>query len=231
MSSARSAATCRTSMGCGQLPRGLSAPRGRPRASKWHAARRSRSPNASVSPSHIYPAHTAAGDPIRRSSRRRWTEHSGSPSRATGSSGRTDRLDVPVGAKGVQAIDRDAADLLRDARVELNLAVAGIEPEHRLDEHERRSGGPRLRAAGGWIRHGKAAHRPVEPGKRLGQPKTAERRGLELAENDPVCLVAKAVTGEPERDQRVVVGPDGAGVIADGIEAAVVARKRSDSPA
>src|SRR5262245_13864987 len=115
----------------------------------------------------------------------------------------------------MQPVDPDVPDLFGQVRVEPELAAAGLEPEHRLDEQERSTGRPRLRAARGRIRNGEAAEPALEPGEGLRQSEARERGCLELSPCDPIRLLAEPVAREPEGDQRVVMRPDRADVVAD----------------
>src|SRR5262249_25971500 len=67
--------------------------------------------------------------------------------------------------------------------------------------------------------------------ERLRQAEAAVRGRLELSEGDPVRLLAEAVAREPEHGDGVVVGPDGAGVVPDRVEAGVVWGEGADTPA
>ena len=100
-------------------------------------------------------------------------------------------------------------------RIQRQLAVDGVQPEHRPQEHQRRRRGPGLRAARGRVRHGEARHRPVVAGERLGQPVPECAAASIMRHRDPVGLLAVAVPGQAERDDRVVVRPDRADVVAD----------------
>jgi hypothetical protein len=97
----------------------------------------------------------------------------------------------------VQAADGDAADLRGHGRVEPQLAVTGLEAEHRLDEDERRSGRPGLGAAGSRVRHREAADRALEARERLGEAVAGERGRLQLREGDPVGRIAEACRASP----------------------------------
>lgn len=48
---------------------------------------------------------------------------------------------------------------------------------------------------------------------------------------DPACLIVEAVIFHALRDESVVVRPDRAGLVIEGIEAPVIGRERPDSPA
>ncbi len=125
----------------------------------------------------------------------------------------------------------DPADRVGHSRVERHLSVAGLEAEHRPDEEERRAGRPGLRAAGRRVGDGEAAERPRVARERLRQPVRRERRRVEHRQRDPVRLVAEAVAGQAVGDDRVVVRPDRAAVVADRVEPLVVGRQRPDAPA
>lgn len=156
-----------------------------------------------------------------------WTESAGEsdePFRAVG-------LDVPQLSERVNSSELDPAYLFRHGRIEVDLAVAYLRTEHRPDEHKWGPSGPRLRTARCWIRHRKPAEGSLEAGERLGQPEIGKRCGLDLRESDPVCFVAKSVSHESSHDDRVVVRPDRAAVIADGIVASVFRRHRPNAPA
>src|SRR3954447_3324912 len=142
-----------------------------------------------------------------------------------------DGLDFPLRAERMQAANADAADLLGDARVEAQLAVAGLEAEHRLYEDERGCSGPCLRAAGRRVRNGKWADPAFEARERLRKPVAREGGRLQLRQRDPVRVVAKACARESQGDDCVVVRPDRADVVADRVVAAIVGRERADAPA
>ena len=93
------------------------------------------------------------------------------------------------------------------------------EAEHRLEQHEGRTGGPGLRHVGAKILDRKVAHIPLDPGVQLGQ----------LVGQEVACRVVDVVRDrgrfgvepvafETDRDDAVVVRPDGAGLIIVGIE-------------
>src|SRR4030095_14949512 len=63
---------------------------------------------------------------------------------------------VPERSEGRNAVHRHATELLRQNRIEDQLAVAGLQPEHRPQQQQRRRGRPGLRTAGRRIRNGKA---------------------------------------------------------------------------
>ena len=78
---------------------------------------------------------------------------------------------------------------------------------------------------------GECADHPVEARERLRETEARVRSGFDLGEGDPVGLVAESVTREPKSDDRVVVRPDGAGVVADRVVTAILDRERAHKAA
>src|SRR5262245_19261155 len=74
---------------------------------------------------------------------------------------RTGRLDVPFLAESIRASQVYALDLGGDIGVDGELPVPGVVAEHRTHEQHRCGGGPRLRVAGGRVRHRYPAEGPV----------------------------------------------------------------------
>src|SRR6185437_16560039 len=82
-----------------------------------------------------------------------------------------DRFDIPELAERVNSRNLDAAHLLGDAGLEMDLLVAAhLPPNHPAQENERRHGGPRLGTASRRIRHREATGRSVESRKGLREP-------------------------------------------------------------
>src|SRR5262245_18887936 len=90
----------------------------------------------------------------------------------------------------------DAANLLRNAWIEMDLPVAHVHPQHDADELERRARGPRLGTARRRIRHRKRTDGSFEAGKRLRQSECGVRLGFELREDDAIGFVAVTVPRE-----------------------------------
>ena len=114
-----------------------------------------------------------------------------------------------------------------------SLAVGvGSQPEHRLEEQERRTGRPRLRRAGDRVGHRRVRVGPVEAAEQLRQAVVLESLGrFHHLADEPVRRVVEAVPLEAGRDERRVVRPDRAGVIADRVVAGLVGGERPDAPA
>ena len=102
----------------------------------------------------------------------------------------------------MQAANADAPDLLGHARVELKLAVAGLETEHRLYEDERGRSGPRLGAAGLRVRDGKSGLPALEARERLRKPVAREGGRNEVAPHPTRRTVYKVANKRMPRISR-----------------------------
>ena len=117
---------------------------------------------------------------------------------------------------------RSAARAARPSRARCRSPV-GLEAEQQLQQQHRRAGGPGLRPRRGRVRdrerrlRARAARRtPRAAGSRSGAAASSIARTIRCASGQ------RAVPREAPRDQRVVVGPDGAVVVAE----RVVRRRR-----
>ena len=72
---------------------------------------------------------------------------------------------------------------------------------------------------------------PLAAGEELRQPVLEERRAVEERAHDELRLRTPTGLRETERDQRVVVRPDGAVVVLERVERALVGGERADPPA
>ena len=72
-------------------------------------------------------------------------------------------------------MNEHAADFVRNMRIECYAPIAGIEPEHDLQEYERRARCPCLRTACGRVGYGEAGETAVQSRERLGQTIPGER--------------------------------------------------------
>ena len=95
-----------------------------------------------------------------------------------------------------------------------------------------RAGGPGLRAAGDGVGDGALAGRAPVPPEQLGQPVVGELRGcVEQRAEEAAEVVVEAVLAQAAGEQRVVVRPHRAGVVAERVVARVAGGKRAHPPA
>src|SRR5688500_6056466 len=107
-----------------------------------------------------------------------------------------------------------------------------VHPEHRLQERERGGRGPGLGGAGNRVGDGHVRKPAIEAAEELGEPEVGRVLGrLEDARRDAVRGVVAACALHPRRDQRVVVRPDGPGVVAHGVVARLARGVGPDAPA
>src|SRR5439155_24108991 len=110
----------------------------------------------------------------------------------------------------------------------------GLEAEDRAEAEEHHAGGPGLRDArdeviGGPRREAEIAREAAEE---LRQLRVREPpAGLHERAHDLGRLLAEPVAGEAVRDERVVVRPDRAVVVAHRVVRRIPARERADAPA
>ncbi len=119
---------------------------------------------------------------------------------------------------------------LRHGRGGSQLAVPGLDAEEESKPEEGRRRSPRLGAGGRRIpdREGPLPARVAR--EHLGEPVVGEPGRLEHGLRDAVGLLPKAIPGEPGGDERVVVGPDSADVVADRAVAGVLRGHRPHPP-
>src|SRR6185437_3201558 len=132
--------------------------------------------------------------------------------------------------------ERQSIDSSRQARVHDPQSVLErirLQPEQADERVGHGGGGPRL----GTARHRVAdrlalARTAFETGVQLRQAMSAQTAGgiVERCEQLPGFAVA-AVMFEPRQDQRVVVRPDAAQLVAERVETLLATRERSDAPA
>ncbi len=107
----------------------------------------------------------------------------------------------------------------------------GMEVEQRAQQQQRGSRGPCLGTRGRRERHGDRGHRRGVAGEDLGQAVLEVRRRLENRGGDRARRLAVAVAREAGGDQRVLVGPDGPGVVAERVVAGLVGAEGAHAPA
>ena len=111
------------------------------------------------------------------------------------------------------------------------LSASGLRPEARLEQVRDRARRPRLRLAGDGIGHRLVELRAREAGEQLRQPVVVEpRRRLEQPLEDRREVLVEPVAAQPEGDQRAVVRPDRAGVVADRVVGGMALRRACSHP-
>ena len=112
-------------------------------------------------------------------------------------------------------------------------SCSGRSPSIGRHEQERRAARPRLRAAGGRVldREARRARAGSRRTPRAGGRGSTSAASSMRASRCRAASVAVPVAREPGRDQRVVVRPDRADVVADRVVAALAARHRAHAPA
>src|SRR5690606_28170908 len=95
---------------------------------------------------------------------------------------------------------------------------------------DRCRGSPCLRGAGGGIGDGGAVFRPVETAHQFGKPAVERGGGVEYGDGDTLRVLHEAVTHESCDDDRVVVRPHGAVVVAHGVVGTHGRREGADPP-
>ena len=117
-------------------------------------------------------------------------------------------------------------------RLEPVAVAVGHEAEQQLQqEHGRRRRPTPAAAPRSDTRSGTASRRGARPGEHLRELPAEVGGRVEHAAHDLLALLPVALPREAPRDQGVVVGPHGAVVVAERVEAGVVGRHRADAPA
>ena len=134
-----------------------------------------------------------------------------------------------------QTRDGQLAEPLGEGRA-LQLEPAGRcvrpQPEHRVQQVERRGSGPGLRRAGDGIRHRRADVLAGETAEQLGQAQVREPlRRFDQPAGQQVRAIGRAARLQTGGDQCVVMRPDRARVVADRVVADLARRERADPPA
>ena len=111
------------------------------------------------------------------------------------------------------------------------MVAVRLQPEHRAQEEQRRPGRPCLRAACRGVLHRVLRLLAGIAAERLGQPAVEELGGIEDPRGDLRRLVLEPVATEAPRDERVVEGPDGSGVVPDRVVAPLSDGQRPHAPA
>ena len=106
-----------------------------------------------------------------------------------------------------------------------------LEPELRAQQEQRRSRGPRLRPRRRRHDPRRLVWPPLAAGEELRQAVLEERRAVEERAHDELRLRTPTGLRETERDQRIVVRPDGAVVVLERVERALVGGESSNPPA
>ena len=150
-----------------------------------------------------------------------------SPARSKWRSTRESPISRPVTSTRSSQRGSDGRTILRRLS-----SASGFRPRPDLSRYGIEPGGPRLGLAGDGIGHGLVELRAREAGEQLRQPVVPEpRRRLEQSLEDLREVLVEPVAAQPERDQRAVVRPYGAGVVADRVVGGVALGKRADAPA
>src|SRR5262249_3188296 len=141
---------------------------------------------------------------------------------------------APAPPEGRDAIEREALEPGREC-VRGDPQRAGIwvrlEPELRTEQEQRGSGGPRLRPRRGGHDPRRLVPSPVAAGEELRQPVLEEGRAAEEGVHYALRRLTSTGRREAERNERVVMGPDGAVVVLERVERGFVRGERSDPPA
>src|SRR5919201_1688666 len=115
-------------------------------------------------------------------------------------------------------------------RVAPQLVAIGLEPEQDAQEEKRRARRPRLRARRRRVLHREARPRAPIAREHLRQAEAEVRRRFERRARHARGLIAEAVARKPVCDERVVVWPDGAVVVADRVVAGLAFGHRAHAP-
>jgi hypothetical protein len=145
-----------------------------------------------------------------------------------GGEGAAEGVHPAPGAGDVEQLD--AAQRLRDRRVDDHVLAVGVQPQQRAQHQQRRARRPRLRAARGRVLDRVAGLRARVAAERLGQPPVEQVRRLQDRAADARRLGAVAVAPQAPRDERAVVRPDRADVVADRVVRALAGRPSSGCP-
>src|SRR5512133_4233391 len=121
--------------------------------------------------------------------------------------------------------------LEREHRAQLVVPAVGAKPEQDLQQQHRRACRPGLGPRCSRVRDRERRLGAREAGEDLRELVVEMRRRVEHPPDDPLRLRPARVSGEAPGDQRVVVGPDGAVVVRERVEAAVGCGHRPDAPA
>src|SRR3954454_9528336 len=142
---------------------------------------------------------------------------------------------VPGAAERTYTAEADGArprgQLERRDGLEHLASPVGLEAEQDLQQEHRRARGPGLRPRGRWIldRERRVASR--EAREHLRELVAERARRVEHRAHDAVRLRPARVPRQAPGAERVVVWPDGAVVVAEGVESRVAAGHRPDAPA
>src|ERR1035437_5516931 len=102
-------------------------------------------------------------------------------------------------------------------RVDDQMVAGRLEAQHRAQQEQRRPSRPGLRTTGGRVLDRRLGHAASVAGEGLGKPAAEVPRRVKDSGRDARSLAGVPVTAKPPGDQGIVVRPDGAHVIADGV--------------
>ena len=126
-------------------------------------------------------------------------------------------------------LERDRASVGRDAPG-LGRVITLFQPQERRQQQQRRRRRPGLGPRRRRERDRDRGHRAREAGEHLGQAVLEVGSGGQDRARDRCRRLAVAVAGEARGDQRVVVGPDGSGVVAERVVAGLAWRRACGPP-